>query len=261
MEEWFKIRCIFCGDNGEKQDIPLAIELAASCNHPCAEWLRTLKGVKKREDILEVLEGKEDMRSLFFRWVFSREKESSDLIKSSDLGYPIAQAKLSICLKLIKLAELSIKGGEPFGYVALAKIYSTHGFIHDIRDNYLIAANYGIKMAMYEYALLCDHIEKWEWLIKCLPYREGYICVNHFKGDEPSYVVFKIGQVCRNDRTLDLKRSRAVNFYKFQLSKYQEAVHAWSLCAIRLNFYKDLRILIGKMVWESRYDAVYSLNT
>jgi hypothetical protein len=261
MEEWFKIRCIFCGDNGEKQDIPLAIELAASCNHPCAEWLRTLKGVTTKEEVLKVLEVREDMRSLFFRWYFSREREYSDLIISSDLGYPIAQANLSKYLKNIKLAELSIKGDEPFGHFALAYIYSTHGFIHDIRDNYLIAANYGIKIAMYEYALLCDHIEKWKWLIKCLPYKEDYICVNHFKGTEPSFVVFKIGQICRNDRTLDLKRSRAINFYNFQILKYQEAVHAWSLCAKRLNLYKDLRILIGKMVWESRYDAVYSLNT
>ena len=258
MEEWFKIRCIFCGDNGEKQDIPLAIELADSCNHPCAEWLKTLKGVTTKEEVLEVLKGKEDMRSLFFRWYFSVEREYSDLVRSSDLGYPIAQANLSRYSKNIGLAELSIKGGEPFGYFALAYIYSTHGFVHDIRDNYLIAANYGIKKAMFEYALLCDHIDKWKWLIKCLPYKESYICLYHFKGDESSYVVFKIGQICKNDLIKDLKIEKAVSFYRDQLSKYQEAVHAWSLCAKRLNLYKDLRILIGKMVWESRYDAVYS---
>lgn len=260
MEEWFKIRCIFCGDNGDKQDIPLAIELAASCNHPCAEWLRTLKGVTTKEEVLKVLETREDMRSLFFRWYFSNEREFSDLDKSSNLGYPLAQARMSIYTKNVQLAQFSITKGEPVGYFALGRIYNYHGYIDATRNNYLIAVNYGIKIAMFEYGLLCDHIEKWKWWVKCLPYNKN-ICIDYFTGREPSYVKFKIGQICKNDLTQSSKTEKAVSFYRGQLLKYQEAVHVWSLCAIRLNFYKDLRILIGKMIWESRYDAIYSLNT
>ena len=37
--EWYKVLDTFYGGNFVSQNIPLAIEMAASCNHPDARWL------------------------------------------------------------------------------------------------------------------------------------------------------------------------------------------------------------------------------
>jgi hypothetical protein len=52
----------------------------------------------------------------------------------------------------------------------------------------------------------------------------------------------------------------AVSFYKSQLAACRLGVDVWSLCCLRLNIYKDLRILIGKMVWESRHFALFDVS-
>lgn len=38
------------------------------------------------------------------------------------------------------------------------------------------------------------------------------------------------------------------------------AVNAWSVCAKRFKIYKDIRIMIGKMVWDAKKDASYVLS-
>jgi hypothetical protein len=44
----------------------------------------------------------------------------------------------------------------------------------------------------------------------------------------------------------------AVSFYKSQISACRRAVDAWSHVGLRFNVVKDIRVLIGKMVWETR---------
>ena len=50
---------------------------------------------------------------------------------------------------------------------------------------------------------------------------------------------------------------KAVAFYHAQLENYQKAVHTFSLCGLRLGLYKDVRILIGKIIWNGREEAAY----
>jgi hypothetical protein len=52
----------------------------------------------------------------------------------------------------------------------------------------------------------------------------------------------------------------AISFNKSQLAACRLAIDTWSLCCLRLNIYKDLRVLIGKMVWESRGLALFDLE-
>jgi hypothetical protein len=52
----------------------------------------------------------------------------------------------------------------------------------------------------------------------------------------------------------------AISFYKAQLSACRRAIDEWSLCALRLNIYKDLRVLMGKMIWESRDLALFNVR-
>jgi hypothetical protein len=52
---------------------------------------------------------------------------------------------------------------------------------------------------------------------------------------------------------------RAVAFYSAQLEAAKCTVNAWSLVGIRLKVVKDIRILIGKLVWDAREEASYEL--
>jgi hypothetical protein len=67
--EWYKIRDTFFGDNYVSQNIPLALELASSCQHPDARWLTEAcagKGVTTKEDGKRVFSalGQNDARAL-----------------------------------------------------------------------------------------------------------------------------------------------------------------------------------------------------
>ena len=44
----------------------------------------------------------------------------------------------------------------------------------------------------------------------------------------------------------------AIESYKSQLAACCRAVDTWSLITIRFKVVKDIRVLIGKMIWESR---------
>jgi hypothetical protein len=68
--EWYKIRDTFFGLNRVSQNIPLAIELASSCEHPDARWLTEAcagKDVETKEDAKRVFSalGQNDARAVF----------------------------------------------------------------------------------------------------------------------------------------------------------------------------------------------------
>jgi hypothetical protein len=46
--------------------------------------------------------------------------------------------------------------------------------------------------------------------------------------------------------------NQAIAFYKSQLDACRKAIFAWSLVGIRLGVVKDIRIVIGKLVWDTR---------
>jgi hypothetical protein len=69
--EWYDIRDTFFGHNEVSQNIPLALEMASSCEHPDARWLTEAcagKEVRTVEDAKRVFSalGQNDSRALFF---------------------------------------------------------------------------------------------------------------------------------------------------------------------------------------------------
>jgi hypothetical protein len=70
--EWYKIRDTFFGNDFVSQNIPLAIELASSCQHPDARWLteacagKDVTQEKTRKRVFSAL-GQNDARALVFR--------------------------------------------------------------------------------------------------------------------------------------------------------------------------------------------------
>jgi hypothetical protein len=53
------------------------------------------------------------------------------------------------------------------------------------------------------------------------------------------------------------RAGQARQFYEHQLKSYRKAVDEWTLVGICNNVVKDIRILIAKMIWESREEAKY----
>ena len=50
---------------------------------------------------------------------------------------------------------------------------------------------------------------------------------------------------------------RSVIYYEDQLVKCRKAVDAWTLVGIRLRVVKDIRKLIGMIIWESKNEELY----
>jgi hypothetical protein len=96
---------------------------------------------------------------------------------------------------------------------------------------------------------------------------------NFTDGTGHSKVVFAIGRALKghinNEKgTIFGNRSRfnarigpanqALHFYEFQLQSYQKAVDSWTIIGLRNKVVKDIRKMIGKMIWDAREEAAYS---
>ena len=54
--------------------------------------------------------------------------------------------------------------------------------------------------------------------------------------------------------------NQAVSFYDSQIKSARLAVDTWTLVSTRLHIIKDMRIYIGKMIWEGRFEANYMID-
>jgi hypothetical protein len=51
--------------------------------------------------------------------------------------------------------------------------------------------------------------------------------------------------------------NQALRFYEFQLQGYRKAVDSWTIIARRNRVVKDIRKMIGKLIWGGREEAEY----
>jgi hypothetical protein len=51
--------------------------------------------------------------------------------------------------------------------------------------------------------------------------------------------------------------NQALHFYEFQLQSYRKVVDSWTIVGQRNNVVRDIRKMIGKMVWDAREEAAY----
>jgi hypothetical protein len=52
--------------------------------------------------------------------------------------------------------------------------------------------------------------------------------------------------------------NQVLHFYEFQLQSYRKAVDSWTIVGLRNKVVKDIRKMIGKMIWDAREEAAYS---
>ncbi len=295
--KWLDVRDTLLGDNFKKQDITAALALARDCKHPDAEWLTSIfegKDVSTKEEARKVLLLHEnDARALCFAWSLSDDRWSdvSLLHRSSEIGNAFACSTLSVEVwgenkeEAFRLARLAAAQHESDGFYSLGFCFRDgFGCEEDLnlaKENFLIAAELGQVDSADDYGRLLDESDPacWIWLgraaLRGLPnsflFSFSKQIERFFSGSGNATIVFLIGRALKGNIDLEKKKifgkklyfdsqigpaNQAVSFYSSQIKAARLAVATWTLVS-RLHLIKDMRIYIGKMIWEGRFEANY----
>jgi hypothetical protein len=95
--KWFEIRDLLLGENYFKRDVKRALELAAACKHPDAQWLVGMLAEKDfytQQEMHNIFLSSNDARALCFAALLSElPRNNTDLVRrSAEMGYAFAQA-------------------------------------------------------------------------------------------------------------------------------------------------------------------------
>jgi TPR repeat protein len=155
--EWYKIRDTFFGQNFVDQNIPLAVALAASCQHPDAQWLTKACVGKDDKEFFFAL-GHNDARALCFAWLcctWHEQGELTPLRRSAELGFAFAQAWMAEQTpgnERLKFAQLAAGQGECDGFYWLGDYFRIgEGCEKDLdkaKENFWLASELGHVSAM-----------------------------------------------------------------------------------------------------------------
>ena len=96
-----------------------------------------------------------------------------------------------------------------------------------------------------------------------------------FSGSGSATIVFLIGRSLKGNIDVEKKQifgttyyfddsyigpaNQAVSFYDSQIKSSRLAVDTWTLVSTRLHLIKDMRIYIGKLIWDARFEAYYKI--
>jgi TPR repeat protein len=265
--KWYRVRDTLLGDNYVACDALRAVDLAADCSHPEAVWLTSLFHEfepTSEEDVFIVVEETK-------RVCFSRVEDMEDAANIQNDAF----AQATLCLhtdgeECFQWAQKAAAQGERDGFFALAECFSSgEGCELDLKkadENYRFASALGHVSAARQLGRMFPFHDpkRYKWLARAfsrsradfmaLELREQLALLLSGTGRR-AQAVFAIGR--------ELKRAawdpmlETVQFYELQLAAYQRAVNTWSVVATRNRVVKDIRIMIGKMIWSSREEALY----
>jgi TPR repeat protein len=286
---WYMIRDTLLGHNEVEQDVRKAVALAAVCKHPNAGWLTKLfagREVNTKFEAGEVFRGCEndpraDCFAAFLLW-----ESDDDVQHAADLGDSYAQAWMAAHSngeEVFRYAEMSAAQEERNGFYWLGCCYKWgYGCEKNpekAKTYFLTSAELGSVGALVQVGEMFDGSDpqRFVWLGKAAVRGDGGSfeikligAMQHFK--ESPHVIFVIGRIlkgqiddakpslfgntCFSTDALDCA-NQAFQFYEFQLRCYRRAVDAWTMVALRKKVVKDIRKMIGKMIWDMREEAKY----
>jgi hypothetical protein len=293
--EWYKIRDNFFGDNKVPQNIPLALEMASSCQHPDALWLTEVcagkdVATKDAKRVFSAL-GQNDARALCFAWLCGG-LENSSLRRSAELGFAWAQAWMAWKTEgdeKFKFAQLAASQGERYGFYWLGVCFRDGaGCEKDLdkaKENFLLACELGHVWGMRELGNLLDDSDpqRWRWWGRAAALGDSWRLFSNFaeqvelfnSGSGSGSVMFAIGQALQGHAdeqagtifnsgykfdSLIGPAKQAIAFYEAQIKATKDAMCAWTHVGIKLKVVKDVRKLIAKLIWDSREEALYDVS-
>ena len=153
------------------------------------------------------------------------------------------------------------------------------------KQNLLIAAELGHIWAARDYGHLLDVSDPtcWIWLGRAAlgGWPEYFLgsfseqAKQFFSGSGNASIVFLIGRAFKGNIDVEKEQifgddeyfgslvgpaNQAVSFYDSQIKSARLAVDTWTQVSTRLHMIKDMRIYIGKMIWEARFEANYDFD-
>ncbi len=257
------------------------------------------KDVSTKEQAREVLLlHQNDALALCFAWHLNnfRWRDLSPLRCAAEMGNAFACSLVSAdawCeddfVQAFRFAQQAAETHERDGYAWLATCYSRGDGcemnLHLAKENYLIAAELGYTWAASSYAdcLEVSDPERWMWWGRAALHGESRYFRLYFPGQVEQFfsgsgnatIVFLIGRTLKGNIDMEKKlmflspyhfdssigpAKQAVSFYEDQIKSARLAVDTWTLVATRLHVIKDMRIFIGKMIWEARFEANYKVS-
>jgi hypothetical protein len=185
-------------------------------------------------------------------------------------------------------AEKAAQQGERDGFYELGTCYMYgYGCTKDelkAKELYLRAAKLGLIGAMTDYAWLLktSDPERCIWLAKVCA-RGGNLLFftdlidqmrNFNAGNGQASVVFVLGQILRKQIIVDKQMLFgklegecvlgpaivAVQFHEAVCRAARRAVDTWSIIGARVRIVKDVRLMIGKLIWNARGEAEYAVD-
>ncbi len=297
---WLDVRDALLGENERKQDVSAALALARGCKHPDALWLTSVcKDVTTKEEARAVfLSFETDARALCFAWFLSQSRSENLLLlrRAAEMGCALACSRLSFEIwyeneqEAFRWANFSAGNHERDGCNLLGCcLRDGHGAGKDemvSKKMFLIAAELGYAYAAEHVGAFLEKHDRLSWLwleraaVRGLPYSFlGYFSKHYemlFSQDGNASVLFVIGRALKGKIDVEKKEvfgvcynfdsyigpvNQAVSFYEYQIKSARLAVDAWTHVSTRLHLIKDMRIFIGKMIWEARFEANYNKSS
>jgi hypothetical protein len=284
----YKIRDTLLGQNFVRRGVMKALDLAAVCEHPNAVWLANLFGgrdVGSCEEARQVfLCCKNDAKALCFAALLGGPDD--EIGRAADFGDAFAQSEMA-WRTIGEGAEKSASQGERDGFFVLGDCYRC-GFgckqdMERAKENYLFAAELGHVDAMVSVGGLLDKDDRqrFVWSARAASNGRSWDFLDEMRGQIQNFVsgagcgnvVFAIGRALKgqvdnekrtvfgngyNFDTCIGPANEAVRFYEFQLRSCRKAVDSWTIIGLRNGVVKDMRKMIGKMIWDAREEAAYS---
>jgi hypothetical protein len=153
------------------------------------------------------------------------------------------------------------------------------------KENFLVAADVGHVHAMVCLGALLDRDDpqRFFWFGRAA----AKVCSMSFLGEISDQirnfnsgtghgsVVFAIGRALKGHVDNEKRRifgegyrfdaffgpaNQALHFYEFQLQSFRKAVDMWTIVGLRNGVVKDIRKMIGKMIWDAREEAEFELK-
>jgi hypothetical protein len=297
LRAWYKIRDTLFGENNVKQDIKKALELASVCEDPNAVWLTNLfaghDDNTKEAARLIFLGCEEDPRALCLAALLSGLQPAlirDEVRRAAELGDAVAQAWMAwqtVGEERFRWAEKSVVQGERDGFLQRGHCYQ-YGFgceedAERAKENYFVAAELGEVHAMVCVGELFgkDDPQRFVWFGRATVSGYSMPFLNEMSDQARNFnfgtghakVVFAIGRALKghidnekraifgnvcNFEALIGHANQALHFYEFQLQSYRKTVDSWTIVGLRNKVVKDIRKMIGNMIWDAREDAAFS---
>jgi hypothetical protein len=283
--QWWNVLSFFLGDEFRSPDALKGLQMARDCSHPDAQWLVALfpsHGEVTTQHFREVMLAQgEDPRALFFSFDF----DTKLLVRSAELGYAPAQAQLATYKggeKRFTWAQRAAANGDRYGLCVLASCFRRgDGCPVDEQralELYRRAAELGDGAAEWIVGQMAFGELDWQrfvWWSRAVEHGCNASSFVHavlslmrsFEKGEHGRILHTVAPVLH--RNLDaasctlfgwkIPPTRAervrqlLDLYEADRVLARSAIRCWSLVGCRRGVVRDVRVLIGQLLWDEAW--------